>query len=151
MATLQAGNISTEATCNHAPVLDTFTSDLPFDLSSRAVSTEFQISYSLIDVTWDGDLNTFPPFLVSIKTKVIEMHWDNRTTGITDVNGKDLFSDYCSIAKSDIATSKAARTSDRAIQNACGLYKEIQTSLTGYIKTQIFSRNPNIPSMDDGL
>ena len=69
-------------------------------------------------------------------------------TGITNVNGKDMFGNYHSITETDIATVKADRTNDRAVHNARALYKVLQTSLTGYIKTQMFSNIANVPSVD---
>ena len=41
LATIKAGNTSTWSTHNHAPFLDHFASDLPFDVSSRDGSTTF--------------------------------------------------------------------------------------------------------------
>ena len=79
------------------------------------------------------------------------MHWDDGTTGIADVSGKELFGYYKSITETDVAASKAACTNDREIQNAHALYKVIQIFLTGYIKNQMFSQISNVPIMDDGV
>ena len=97
LATLQADNTSTGANSNHSPVLNHFEYDLTFELYSHAGSTEFQLSCALLDVTWGGDVDKFPPLLVAIKKRVIEMHWEDGTAGITNVNRKEMFCDYKSI------------------------------------------------------
>ena len=151
MATLQVGNTSTEDTHNHDPVLYPFVSNLPFEISSRAGSTAFQLTCASLDVTWDVDNSKFPPFLVAIKIRVTEIHCYDRTTGIIDFNEKELFGDYHIITKTDTVTAKADRINDRAMQNACTLYRAIHTALTGDIKTQMFSQIANFPIVDDGV
>ena len=49
------------------------------------------------------------------------MHWDDRTTGITDENEENIFDDYQSITETDVSTAKDVRTNDRAIHNAHAL------------------------------
>ena len=51
--TFQAGNISNGYTHNHVQFLDLFASALTSDLSSHAVSNQFQLARALLDVTWD--------------------------------------------------------------------------------------------------
>ena len=75
----QAGNTYNGATRNHAPVLDTFASDIHFDLYSRARLTEFQIACALINIKWYGDVNKFLPFLVTIETIVIYIYLEYGT------------------------------------------------------------------------
>ena len=53
LATLHTGNQNTQANSSHDPILDPFTSTQPFNLSSHAASTAFQLACELIDVTWD--------------------------------------------------------------------------------------------------
>ena len=55
------------------------------------------------------------PFLVAIKTRVKDIHWDNSTDGITDISGRYLFNDYQSITETGVVTVKTDRTNDRAI------------------------------------
>ena len=105
----------------------------------------------LIDVTWDRDVEKFPPFIVTIKTIAKYIHWDDGTTGIIGVNGKDVFEKYRGITETDIATAKAPHTNYRYIQNASELYKALHTSLNGDTKTQIFPHISNIPSVDDDV
>ena len=79
------------------------------------------------------------------------MHWDDRKTGITNVNGKEIFGEYQSITETDVATAKADCTNGREIQNVHVLYNALHTSLTGDINTQIFSQITNIPGVDYGV
>ena len=58
---------------------------------------------------------------------------------------------YQIIAETDVVTAKASCTNNRAIQNTRALYKALQTSLNGDIKTQMFSLIAYIPSVDDGV
>ena len=105
----------------------------------------------MLEITWDGDVKKFPPLLVTIKRRVIYMHWDDRKTGITNVNGKEIFGEYQSITETDVATAKADCTNGREIQNVHVLYNALHTSLTGDINTQIFSQITNIPGVDYGV
>ena len=90
-----------------------------------------------------------PHFLIAIKTKSKEIHWDDRTTGITNVNGKGLFDKYHIITETGGITTKDACTNDRAVHNNCALYKVLQTSITGGIRSQMFSHIANVPILDD--
>ena len=149
LATLQTRNQNTRASFSHSPVLDHSFSTQTFDLYFCTRTTTFQIVCASLDVTWDGVVNKFPPFFITIKTRVKEIHWEDGTTGITNGNGEDVFGNYHIITATDVATAKAARTNYRAIQNSCALCKAVQISLTGDIKTQILSQISNVPSVND--
>ena len=94
---------------------------------------------------------TISPFLIAFKIRFKEIHWYDRKTGIANVNVKDLSGDYQSITEFEVATATAACTNERAIHNDCALYKALQTSLNGYIKTQMLSQLANFPSVDEFL
>ena len=64
---------------------------------------------------------------------------------------KNIFDDYQGIYENYVKTAKVARTNGRAIQNSPAIYKTLQNSITGDIKTQMFLKIVNIPSMEDGV
>ncbi len=93
-------------------VLDPFSSGQPFNLSNRADAAAYQILCAALDVKWDGDVKKFPPFLITLKIKAKDMHWDDPTTGITIVACKNIFDAYDNISDAEVAAAKVARTDD---------------------------------------
>ena len=75
-------------TFSHAPFLYPFASAKHFNLSSHTRPTSFQLACASLDVTWGIDVIKLPPFFIAIKTRVKEIHWDNGTTGITNIRGR---------------------------------------------------------------
>ena len=67
LATLETANQKNSSTSSYDPVLDTFSSMQPFNLSPHSGSTAFKISCVSIDVTWNRDVNKFPHFLSQSK------------------------------------------------------------------------------------
>ena len=47
-----------------APLLDPFTSHQPFDCGTKNGVTAFEAVSVALDVSWDGNPETFPPFLI---------------------------------------------------------------------------------------
>ena len=59
-------NIPQVQQANHQPLLDPYTSDIPFDLSSRAGAQAFTNACNILDDTWDGTADAFPTFIVAL-------------------------------------------------------------------------------------
>ena len=136
----------------HVPIHDLYLSPNAFDLSTRAGLDALKEISKPLDCIWDGTGQTFPAFLVAIKLRANEGHWNaTGATGIFDVNGKDLIDEYHSIDDADVTAAKTARTDDRAIQNAKALFKCLKCSISGNLKTTIFSQPDNIPKDEDGV
>ena len=136
----------------HQPVHDLFLSTQPFDLSSRSGMQAFEdVSKPLID-KWDGDVSTFPTFIINLKLRANKGRWNaTDNTGITQVNNHDIFTAYHSITDTDVETARNNRTNPRAIQNAKALYRCIEASISGDVRTTIFTQSENIPEHEDGV
>ena len=90
---------------NSAPVLDPFASNDPFDLSTRSGATAYEKVSSPLDVLWNGAVSSFPSFVVSLRIRAREAKWDSAgDTGITEVDGKNILTEYHSISDDDIKT-----------------------------------------------
>jgi len=138
----------------HVPLLDPFASPNAFDLSSRAGSSAFHTASAPLSNTWDGDVDSFPPFVIALKLRAREMHWTaappTGVSTITDAAGTNhnLFDEYFSITTAEAETARVARTNDRATQNSRAMYKCLQRSITGDLFTIIFEQAANIPHED---
>ena len=55
--------------------LDPFTSSAPFDIGSRAGSHAFDKSSATLDTTWNGTIENFPAFLLSLRVRASEVNW----------------------------------------------------------------------------
>lgn len=58
------------------PTLDPFDSVTPFDLTSRAGSHAFTLASAALDETWDGTIQAFPSFLLSLRARSSEVRWN---------------------------------------------------------------------------
>ena len=136
----------------HQPVHDLFSSMQPFDLSTRSGMQAFEdISKPLSD-KWDGNISTFPTFIINLKLRSNKGRWNAPApSGITNINGNDIFTSYHSISDTDIENARNNRTDARAIQNSKALYRCIETSISGDVRTTIFTQSENIPEHEDGI
>jgi len=57
-------------------VLDPFASSDPFDLSSRSGSLAYEKISSPLEFNWNGDVSSFPLFIVSLRIHAREGKWD---------------------------------------------------------------------------
>lgn len=136
----------------HVPLLDPFASPNAFDLSSRAGSSAFHTASAALSNTWDGDVDSFPPFVIALKLRAREMHWTAAPpTGVSTIANHNLFDDYYSITNAEAELARLARTNDRAMQNSRAMYKCLQRSITGDLFTIIFEQAANIPHEDGPL
>ena len=58
------------------PVHDPVQSDVPFDLSTRAASQAYTELCSPLDDEWNGHVETFPSFIVSLQERAAEGKWN---------------------------------------------------------------------------
>ena len=101
-----------------APVLDPFAAADPFDLSSRAGDAAFKQACAAITPHWDGTIDKFPPFVISLKVRAREAHWTAPApTGIAEIGGHNIFDDYFSLTPAEVEAARVARNNDRAVQN----------------------------------
>ena len=142
-----------------APLLDPFATNDPFDLSSRAGSLAFATACSALDDEWDGTTETFPPFLISLKIRAAEVGWNAAgDSGILrfetgPANAPQilhLLDSYYSLDENVIETARTNRTNNRAIQNSRAMYKCLKNSITGDLKSTVFSQQNNLPPHEDG-
>ena len=112
------------------PVFDPFQEDVPFDLSTRAASqTYIDISAPLQD-EWDGNVATFPSFIVSLQMRDAEGKWNQAVPhGILTINGRNGLTDYHSVTDAEITTAYANRTDTRSIQSSTAMFKYIKQSV----------------------
>jgi len=121
-------------------------------LSSRAGSSAFHTASAALSNTWDGDVDSFPPFVIALKLRAREMHWTAAPpTGVSTIANHNLFDDYYSITNAEAELARLARTNDRAMQNSRAMYKCLQRSITGDLFTIIFEQAANIPHEDGPL
>ena len=136
----------------HQPVHDLFQANDAFDLSTRSGMQAFEeISKPLID-KWDGSIATFPTFIINLKLRANKGRWNaTGDTGITRINNNEIFTAYHSISDLEIETARINRTNPRAVQNSKALYRCIESSITGDVRTTIFTQAENIPEHEDGI
>ena len=67
------------------------------------------------------------------------------------VDAKNIFTDYHTITDAQITAAAAAHTDDRAIQNSSALFKCLEYSIVGDLKSTIFSQLDNILTDEDGI
>ena len=132
---------------NHQPLLDPYTSDVPFDLSSRAGAQAFTNACAILDDTWDGTADAFPTFIVALRVRAREVNWGAQgPQGILTYGNHNLLTDYHSITQAELTTAFTNRVDDRAIQNSKAMYRCIKASITGELKTTVFDQIDNLPT-----
>jgi hypothetical protein len=158
IATLNTNNAANAANAAAAPppvrqpLLDPFDSNDPFDLSSRAGSVAFAAASAPLDESWDGSVETFPSFIVTLRIRASEVKWNAAAPqGILTFNGNNLLTHYHSVTDEDIANAHTARIDPRAVQNTRALYKCLKSSITGDLRATVFDQTDNLPTTEDGL
>ena len=137
------------------PVHDPVQSDIPFDLSTRAASQAYTELCSPLDNEWNGHVETFPSFIVSLQERAAEGKWNTTSPhGIIDFgtapNTHNILTSYHSVSDADVATALAARNDIRAKQNSTAMFKCIKSSITGTLRDTIFTQAGNLPANTDG-
>ena len=94
LQTLQDNPTAAPAAAAHVNILDAFESTHPFDLVSRAGSYAFAKASAPLEKTWDGTIEQFPSFIISLRVRASEVRWNAPAPqGILDINGSNLLSD----------------------------------------------------------
>jgi hypothetical protein len=158
IATLNTNNAANAANAAaapppvHQPLLDPFDSNDPFDLSSRAGSVAFAAASAPLDESWDGSVETFPSFIVTLRIRASEVKWNAADPqGILTFNDNNLLTHYHSVTDDDIANAHTARVDPQAIQNTRALYKCLKSSITGDLCATVFDQTDNLlPTTEDG-
>jgi hypothetical protein len=71
---------------------------------------------------------TFPAFIISLRIRAGEVHWNSQVpTGIREINGNNLLTDYHSVTDADVENTRAAHVDPRAIQNTKAMYKCVKS------------------------
>ena len=149
----------------HQPLLDPYTDQAPFDLSSRAGSQAFTTACAILDDTWDGTANAFPTFVVALRVRAREVNWGapaphgiltvgaipaDPDNGIPAFPGYNLLTDYHNITQAQLTIAFNNRDNPRAIQNSKAMYRCLKASITGDLKTTVFDQIDNLPTHEDG-
>lgn len=152
VATLNTNNAAAAAAPTvRQPLLDPFDSSAPFDLSSRAGSVAFAAASAALDESWDGSVETFPSFIVTLRIRASEVKWNAvAPQGILTFGGNNLLTHYHSVTDTDIETALTARVDPRAVQNARALYQCLKRSITGDLRATVFDQTDNLPATEDG-
>lgn len=132
------------------PTIDVHAGGSPYDTKRKDSFQAFQEACAALPQTYDGTNEKYPAFIVALKQKTMHCFWNDPTTGIITIAGKNLFDDIRTITETELQTARAARTDPRAQQNSIALYETIRKSLTGDAFTSFFSQDGNLPTDKDG-
>jgi len=137
------------------PAHDPVQGDVPFDLSTRAVSHAYIEICVPLKNEWDGHAETFPSCIVSLQNRAVEGKWDVASPhGIlhfgTSPDKHNILKSYHSVMDAAIATAHTDRNDIRAIQNFTAMFKCIKASIRGKLRDTIFMQAGNIPTNTDG-
>ena len=137
------------------PVHDPVQEDIPFDLSTRAASQAYTEICAPLKDEWDGHVETFPSFIVSLQDRAAEGKWNAAapngilTFGIAPAD-HNILTNYHSVTDAAIAAAHTARHDIRAIQNSTAMFKYINASIKGTLRDTIFTQSGNLPANTDG-
>ena len=136
----------------HVPVTDLYSGNDAFDLSTRTGSHAFTAISKGLDEKWDGTVETFPMFVISLQERAQEGNWSAIDPfGIIVINTHNVLTHYHQITDAQITAARVARTDARAIQNTKAMYHCIKASITGDIRSNLFSQSiGNLPQFEDG-
>ena len=128
-----------------APILHSFKSDQPFDLSTCAGSSAFTLASAHLDVTWDGSTATFPTFVIALHVCSSKACWDAPTPHGITINMPNILTDYHHNSMAHIEMAFVAHTTPCTIQNTYAMYMTLCHSLVGNIQVPIFQLVGNVP------
>ena len=95
--------------------LNPFASKYPFGIGSRAVSHAFEKSSAALDTTWNGTIENFPAFLLSLRVCALEANWGAaapRGILLHDVDGtaRNLLTEHHHMTAAILEASRTAQT-----------------------------------------
>ena len=110
------------------------------------------IIYKTLEQTWDVSIDEFPEFFVNFQLRAIKGKLNVAgDSGITKINGRIISTDYHSITEAQVIAARTARINDRVKQNSQALYRCLESSTTGSIKTTIFMQIGNPSDHEDRI
>ena len=134
------------------PITDLFSSGQPFNLATRSGLTAYEQSSEPLKNVWDGEAATFPSFVIQLHLRANKAKWNaTDASGILEISGKNLLTDYHKITDAEITAARNGRTDQRALQNAKALYECLKESISGHLHSTIFEQVGNIPDNEDGI
>ena len=128
-----------------------------FDLSSQSGETTYDDACSPLSKPWDGQVETFPDFIVNVQICANNMKWNTFTPhGILSVStwgniNYYILTKYQSISSVNIVDAFATCTDDFTIQNSKAYYYMLSKSVTRYIHDTVFEQAQNLLSDKDGI
>ena len=134
------------------PLLGPYNPVTNFDLSSWSRATTYANVCVFLSKPWDGQIETFPYFIVYFCVLPNKVKWSDvtpynihsiPTRGNTNCN---ILTKYHSISSVNIVDAFAALTNDRAIQNSKASYTMLSKSVTRNICNTVFEQSQNLPS-----
>ena len=100
--------------------------------------------------TWDGDTGSFLSFIINLHLRAFKIKWHAIDgSGILKVDEKNIFTEFHSITDANIIEARQNCTNARPTQNSKALYQCLESSISGALKTTIFSQTENIPKHED--
>ena len=142
---------SAAAPAAHVNILDAFESVNPFDLGSPSGSYAFSKASAPLNETWDGTIKKFPSFIISLRVCPSEVCWTAPSTQcILNIYGSNLLTNCHSLNTLQVYNTSTARVDPRDIQNACTIYSCLNSSISRYLKSALFSQAGNLPTHEDG-
>ena len=92
------------------PVFDPFSEDQPFNLATRLGAQAFSDVCEGLKEHWDGNVSSFPSFVVKIYLREAEGKCDAQApNGILIIGGNNLLTNYHSITDTEIKTVRTNR------------------------------------------
>ena len=151
LQTLQANPPAAPAAAAHVNILGAFESIHHFYLGYRAGSYAFAKASAPLEKTWNGTIEQFPSFIISLHIRESKVCWNAPAPqGILDINGSNLLTDYHSLTILQVDNASAARVDPHATQNACAMYSCLKSSISGDLKLTLFPQVGNLPTHEDG-
>ena len=139
------------APADHVKILGTFGSVNHFELGSRDGSYDFAKASAPLDETWDVTIEKFPSFFISLRFHASKVRWNAPAPqGILDIYGSKLLTDYHSLNTLQVYNTSTSHVYPRAIQNASAMYSCLKFSISGDLKSTLFSQAGNLPTHEYG-
>jgi len=137
------------------PVYDLVQGDVPLGLSTRSASQAYTEICAPLKNEWDGHVETFPSFIVSLQDRVAKGKWDVAAPHSilyfgTSPDKHNVLTSCRSVTDAVIATARTNRNDIRAIQNSTAMFKCIKASIRVTLRDTIFIQAGNLTTNTDG-
>ena len=96
-------------------------------------------------------MKQFPSFIISLRVRASKVCWNAPAPqGILDINGSNLLTDYHSLTILEVDNASATSVDPCATQNVCAMYSCLKSSISGDLKSTLFSQVGNLPTHEYG-